>query len=39
VETCSAVIEDTSGELQLLRWSHAGQGGVALVPGLAATPA
>jgi UDP-2,3-diacylglucosamine pyrophosphatase LpxH len=39
VETCSAVIEDTSGELQLLRWSHAGQGGVALVPALAATPA
>jgi UDP-2,3-diacylglucosamine pyrophosphatase LpxH len=39
VETCSAVIEDRSGELQLLRWSHAGQGGIALVPGLAVTPA
>jgi len=39
VETCSAVIEDKGGELQLLRWSHAGQGGVALVPALAATPA
>ncbi len=39
VETCSAVVEDTSGELQLLRWSHAGQNGVALAPGLAATPA
>jgi UDP-2,3-diacylglucosamine pyrophosphatase LpxH len=39
VETCSAVIEDASGELQLLRWSHAGQGGIALVPALAATPA
>jgi len=36
VETCSAVVEDASGELQLLRWSHAGQGGVARVPGLAA---
>lgn len=39
VETCSALVEDQSGELQLLRWSHAGQGGVAPVPGLAATPA
>ena len=39
VETCSAVVEDSSGELQLLRWSHAGQGGVALVPVLTATPA
>jgi UDP-2,3-diacylglucosamine pyrophosphatase LpxH len=35
VETCSAVIEEPDGELQLLRWSHAGQGGVARVPGLA----
>ncbi len=35
VETCSALIEDTSGELRLLRWSHAGVGGVAPVPGLA----
>lgn len=39
VETCSAVIEDASGELQLLRWSHAGRNGVARVPGLAVTPA
>jgi UDP-2,3-diacylglucosamine pyrophosphatase LpxH len=39
VETCSAVIEDKSGELRLLRWSHAGQGGVALVPDLATSPA
>jgi UDP-2,3-diacylglucosamine pyrophosphatase LpxH len=39
VETCSAVVEDASGELQLLRWSHAGQGGIARVPALAATPA
>ncbi len=30
VETCSAVIEDASGELRLLRWSHAGVNGVAL---------
>lgn len=39
VETCSAVVENASGELQMLRWSHAGQGGVALVPGLATTAA
>ena len=39
VETCSAVIEDSSGELRLLRWSHAGANGVALVPGLATSPA
>ncbi len=25
VETCSALIEDPSGELRMLRWSHAGQ--------------
>jgi UDP-2,3-diacylglucosamine pyrophosphatase LpxH len=39
VETCSAVIEDASGELRLLRWSHAGENGVAQVPGLATSPA
>ena len=39
VETCSAVVEDLQGELQLLRWSHAGQDGVARVSGLAVTPA
>jgi UDP-2,3-diacylglucosamine pyrophosphatase LpxH len=38
VETCSAMIEDATGELRLLRWSRAGLG-VALAPGLAATPA
>ncbi len=27
VETCSAVVEETTGELRLLRWSHAGEGG------------
>jgi UDP-2,3-diacylglucosamine pyrophosphatase LpxH len=32
VETCSAVVENASGELQLLRWSHPGPNGVAPVP-------
>ena len=27
VETCSAVVEESSGELRLVRWSHAAQGG------------
>ncbi len=31
VETCSAVVESASGELQLLRWPHPGHGGVAPV--------
>lgn len=39
VETCSAVIEDASGELQLLRWSHAGRNGLVRIPVLAVTPA
>jgi UDP-2,3-diacylglucosamine pyrophosphatase LpxH len=39
VESCSAVIEDASGELQLLRWSHAGHGGLVQMPALAVTPA
>ncbi|MEP7243696.1 MAG: UDP-2,3-diacylglucosamine diphosphatase [Gammaproteobacteria bacterium] len=39
VETCSAMIEDASGELRLLRWSHGGVGGVAPVAGLAVNTA
>jgi UDP-2,3-diacylglucosamine pyrophosphatase LpxH len=39
VETCSAVIENASGELQLLRWSHAGRNGLVRTPVLAVTPA
>jgi UDP-2,3-diacylglucosamine pyrophosphatase LpxH len=39
VESCSAMIEDASGELRLLRWSRAGAGGVVLAPDLAAHPA
>lgn len=27
VETCSAIVEENSGELRLLRWSRAGEGG------------
>jgi UDP-2,3-diacylglucosamine pyrophosphatase LpxH len=27
VETCSALVEESTGELRLLRWSHAGQRG------------
>jgi len=39
VETCSALVEEGSGELRLLRWSHAGVGGVARLPSLSLNPA